>query len=67
MDFHLTRWLDPNWDVTTGLTIDLKGMKVEADVKYLYTSLVVGEGDHSGKFTGTFSGKDQTNAARITI
>ena len=59
--FHLTRWLDPNWGVTTGLAIDLKGMKVEADVKYLYTSLVVGEGDHSGKFTGTFSGKDQTN------
>ena len=44
--FHLTRWLDPNWGVTTGLAIDLKGMKVEADVKYLYTSLVVGDGDH---------------------
>lgn len=55
--FHLTRWLDANWGVTTGLAIDLKGMKVEADVKYLYTSLVVGEGDHAGKFTGTFSGK----------
>ena len=30
--FHLTRWLDPNWGVTTGLAIDLKGMKVEAEV-----------------------------------
>ena len=26
--FHLTRWITPEWGLTTGLAIDLKGMKI---------------------------------------
>lgn len=59
--FHITRWLHPKWGITTGLGIDLKGMKIGADVKYMQTSLVVGEGDNTGIFTGSFSGKNTTN------
>lgn len=58
--FHITRWLSPQWGITTGLAIDIKGMKIDADVKYMHTSLVVGEGDNTGLFTGTFSGRNKT-------
>lgn len=59
--FHVTRWLTPEWGITSGLAIDLKGMKIDADVKYWQTNLVVGEGDNTGMFSGTFSGKNKTN------
>lgn len=60
--FRSTRWFDAysRWGITSGLTIDYKGMKTSADVKYWYTDLVVGEGDQTGRFTGTFSGKNDT-------
>ncbi|MDR2809205.1 MAG: PorT family protein [Tannerellaceae bacterium] len=58
--FHATRWLNPRWGVTSGLAIDIKGMKIEADVKYLYTQLQVGEGDHTGTFSGIFTGRNKT-------
>jgi len=60
MAFHLTRWLNPKWGVTAGLGIDLKGMKIDADVVHWQTNLVVGEGDQTGRFSGTFSGKNTT-------
>ncbi len=60
--FRATRWLTPAWGITSGLAIDIKGMKVSADVKYWYTSLMVGEGDHTGTFSGTFSGVNSTTA-----
>ncbi|MDH6358229.1 porin family protein [Parabacteroides sp. PF5-9] len=59
--FHVTRWLHPQWGITSGLAIDLKGMKIDADVKYWYTNLVVGEGDNTGTFSGLFSGKNKTH------
>ncbi|MDR1937668.1 MAG: PorT family protein [Tannerellaceae bacterium] len=59
--FHATRWLTTRWGVTSGLAIDLKGMAVEADVKYLNTNLVVGEGDHTGTFSGIFTGHNKTS------
>jgi hypothetical protein len=58
--FHVTRWITPEWGVTSGLAIDLKGMTINADVKYMMTSLVVGEGDNTGTFTGMFTGKNKT-------
>ena len=58
--FHVTRWITPDWGLTTGLAIDVKGMKISADVKYMYTRLEVGEGDNTGIFSGTFSGKNET-------
>lgn len=58
--FHVTRWITPDWGLTTGLAIDVKGMKISADVKYMYTRLEVGEGDNMGIFSGTFSGKNET-------
>jgi hypothetical protein len=58
--FHVTRWLTREWGVTSGLAIDVKGMSVQADVKYMNTSLVVGEGDHTGTFTGMFTGRNTT-------
>jgi hypothetical protein len=58
--FHATRWITPEWGVTSGLAIDLKGMRISADVKYMMTSLVVGEGDNTGTFTGMFTGKNKT-------
>ncbi|MDF9829226.1 porin family protein [Parabacteroides sp. PF5-6] len=61
MAFHVSRWFTPEWGITTGLGIDLKKMKIKADVLYWPTSLVVGEGDQTGVFTGTFSGKNTTN------
>ncbi|MDR2968306.1 MAG: PorT family protein [Tannerellaceae bacterium] len=61
MAFQATRWLTPEWGITSGLGIDLKRMKIEADVLYWPTSLVVGEGDQTGTFSGTFSGKNKTN------
>lgn len=60
MAFHLTRWLSPEWGITAGLGIDLKGMKIDADVLYWQTNLVVGEGDQTGNFSGTFSGRNST-------
>ncbi len=60
--FRTTRWVTPAWGVTSGLAIDIKGMKVSADVKYWYTSLMVGEGDNTGHFAGTFSGENHTTA-----
>lgn len=59
--FHLTRWITPQWGLTTGLAVDLKGMKIDADVKYMQTRLVVGEGDQSGQFTGSFNGNNKTD------
>lgn len=59
--FHVTRWLSPQWGITSGLALDLKGMKIEADVKYWNTNLEVGEGDKTGFFSGVFSGKNKTN------
>jgi hypothetical protein len=58
---HVTRWLSPQWGVTTGLSIDLKAMSVRTDVKYMNTSLAVGEGDHTGTFTGMFTGANHTS------
>lgn len=58
--FHATRWLNQEWGLTSGIAIDIKGMVIEADVKYMYTNLVVGEGDQSGIFEGTFSGQNET-------
>ncbi|MDR1258653.1 MAG: PorT family protein [Tannerellaceae bacterium] len=57
--FHVTRFISPKWGVTSGLAIDVKGMKTEADVKYMNTSLVVGEGDHQGVFQGMFTGRNK--------
>ncbi len=59
--FQATRWLSPKWGISSGLAIDLKGMKIGAEVKYLQTNLVVGEGDNTGTFSGTFSGKNTTD------
>ncbi|MDR0748569.1 MAG: PorT family protein [Tannerellaceae bacterium] len=58
--FHATRWITPSWGVTSGLAIDLKGMNIRADVKYMTTNLVIGEGDNTGTFTGMFTGKNRT-------
>lgn len=58
--FHATRWLTRQWGLTSGLAIDVKGMTVEADVKYLNTHLLVGEGEHTGTFSGMFSGRNRT-------
>ncbi|MCP9611798.1 porin family protein [Coprobacter tertius] len=55
-----TRWLNINWGITTGLSIGSKGMTINADVKYMNTYLIVGEGDNTGTFSGTFSGKNKT-------
>lgn len=60
--FRATRWVTPEWGITSGLAIDIKGMKVSADVKYWHTSLLVGEGDNTGTFSGTFSGENSTTA-----
>jgi len=58
--FHVTRWINPQWGITSGLAIDLKGMKIKAEVKHMQTSLVVGEGDNTGVFSGTFTGNNMT-------
>jgi hypothetical protein len=58
--FHATRWLKPAWGITSGIAIDVKGMAIEADVKYLNTRLAVGEGEHTGVFTGMFTGSNST-------
>lgn len=58
--FHVTRWVNPTWGLTSGIEIDIKGMTIEADVKHWYTNLIVGSGEEVGNFTGTFSGKNRT-------
>ena len=57
-----TRWFEPDgkWGITSGFTIEHKGMKESAQVKYWYTNLKVGEGDKRGEFEGTFSGFNET-------
>lgn len=57
---HATRWLTPEWGITSGLAIDLKGMAIKAEVKYMMTNLVIGEGDDTGLFSGMFTGKNKT-------
>lgn len=58
--FHATRRLTRQWGVTLGLSVDVKGMTTEAEVKYLNTRLLVGEGEHTGTFGGMFSGRNAT-------
>lgn len=58
--FHATYWLTPEWGVTSGLALDIKGMEIKADVMYMMTNLVVGEGDNTGNFSGMFTGKNKT-------
>lgn len=67
--FHATRWINSDWGLTSGLEIDIKGMTIDADVKYWYTDLVVGSGEQVGNFSGTFSGKNKTKVMNgyITI
>jgi hypothetical protein len=60
LGFQATRRLTPEWGITTGLAIDIKGMSIEADVKYMNTSIVIGEGEHTGVFAGMFTGKNKT-------
>ncbi len=57
---HATYWLTSDWGITSGLAVDLKGMSINADVKYMMTNLVVGEGDNTGNFSGMFTGKNKT-------
>ncbi len=57
---HATRWINPQWGITSGLAIDLKAMTIKADVKYMMTNLVVGEGDNTGYFSGMFTGQNTT-------
>lgn len=59
--FHVTRWFNNRWGATSGLAVDIKNMSVEADVLYMQTRLVVGEGDQTGSFSGVFSGKNSTD------
>ena len=58
--FQATRWITPEWGITSGMAIDLKGMVINADVKYMMTNLVIGEGDNTGYFSGMFTGKNKT-------
>jgi hypothetical protein len=58
--FHVSRRLTPEWGVTSGLAIDVKGATTDADVKYWRTSVEIGEGENAGFFTGTFSGRNKT-------
>lgn len=60
MAFQVSRWLTPQWGITAGLGVDLKSMKIGADVLYWQTNLEVGEGDRTGFFSGTFSGEITT-------
>ncbi|MDR3129001.1 MAG: PorT family protein [Tannerellaceae bacterium] len=53
--FQATHWLDSDWGISTGLALERKGMKADAQVKHWQTSLEVGE---EGRFSGTFSGKN---------
>ncbi|MCU6767518.1 PorT family protein [Barnesiella propionica] len=55
-----TRWFNSEWGITTGIGIGTQGMSISADVKYWNTDLVVGDGESTGRFTGTFSGKNKT-------
>jgi hypothetical protein len=58
--FLATRRLSPRWGIASGLAIDVKGMTIEADVKYLTTLLDVGEGEHTGSFSGMYTGRNRT-------
>ncbi|MDR1499455.1 MAG: PorT family protein [Tannerellaceae bacterium] len=58
--FHVTRRLTPTWGVTSGIAIDIKGVTVKARVKYMNTSLVIGEGSDTGLFGGMFTGLNET-------
>ncbi len=60
--FSATRWINNSklWGITSGFNIDYKGFTEQADVKYMYTKLNVGEGENAGTYSGTFSGKNET-------
>jgi hypothetical protein len=60
LGFQATRWLTPEWGISSGLGIDIKGMRITADVKYMDTRLVIGEGEHTGLFSGMFTGENET-------
>jgi hypothetical protein len=61
LGIQATRRLAPEWGVTAGLAIDVKGMNIEADVKYMNTDLDIGEGINQGHFSGMFTGKNSTS------
>jgi hypothetical protein len=61
LGIQVTRWIAPEWGITSGLAIDIKGMKINADVKYMTTNLVIGKGDNTGMFSGMFTGGNKTN------
>lgn len=59
--------LDNKWGLGTGLSLDLKGMRVKSRVKYMHTNVVTSDkGDH---LEGYFVGKNTTNvtSSYITI
>lgn len=58
--FQATRWITPEWGVSSGIAIDLKGMVIKSEVKYMMTNLVIGEGDNTGYFSGMFTGDNMT-------
>lgn len=57
-----THWWQshPKWGLTSGLNIEYRGFEEQAEVKYWYTNLKVGEGDAAGTYSGTFTGKNKT-------
>jgi hypothetical protein len=57
LSLRATHWLDSDWGISTGLTLERKGMNAGAQVKHWQTSLEVGE---EGRFSGAFSGKNTT-------
>ncbi|OAV64545.1 hypothetical protein Barb6_03196 [Bacteroidales bacterium Barb6] len=65
--FHAIRWLTPEWGIATGLSFDIKEMRTKANVKYWQTNIEVGEGDETGFFSGTFSGRNETRVRNSYI
>ncbi|MDR2791655.1 MAG: PorT family protein [Tannerellaceae bacterium] len=62
-----THWVKPDRGLSLGLAIERKGMRATAGVKYWQTSIEVGEGEQSGRFSGTFSGENTTEMGGVYL
>lgn len=58
----VVRHISDKWAVMSGLTLENKGMRAEAQVKSYYIEMVISDGESDGFVEGVFTGEVKTKA-----
>lgn len=67
LGYNITYKFKPKWGVMSGIMLDLKGMGVRDEVKYMHTTVVLEE--NGNKLEGYFTGRNETRikATYVTV